>query len=69
MVRRSPANRTGTGAIWPFVNDMEGGGKGQKYIELAKFLLDSRYTAAVIPRETGRSMTKVTCRLLNNMRQ
>ena len=24
-----------------FVNDMEGGGKGQKYIELAKFLLDS----------------------------
>ncbi len=29
-----------------FVNDMEGGGKGQKYIELAKFLLDCRYTAA-----------------------
>src|SRR5579863_5312930 len=26
-----------------FVNDMEGGGKGQKYIELAKFLLESRY--------------------------
>jgi DUF1680 family protein len=32
-----------------FVNDMEGGGKGQKYIELAKFLLDCRYTAAVNP--------------------
>ena len=32
-----------------FVNDMEGGGKGQKYIDLAKFLLDSRYTAAVNP--------------------
>ncbi len=29
-----------------FVNDMEGGGKGRKYIELAKFLLDCRYTAA-----------------------
>ncbi len=29
-----------------FVNDMEGGGKGQRYIELAKFLLDCRYTAA-----------------------
>jgi DUF1680 family protein len=26
-----------------FVNDMEGGGKGDKYVELAKFLLDSRY--------------------------
>jgi len=25
-----------------FVNDMEGNGKGQKYIQLAKFLLDSR---------------------------
>ena len=33
-----------------FVNDMEGGG-GQKYIELAKFLLDSRYTAARNDRE------------------
>jgi DUF1680 family protein len=32
-----------------FVNDMEGGGKGDKYIQLAKFLLDSRYTAAVNP--------------------
>jgi DUF1680 family protein len=32
-----------------FVNDMEGGGKGQKYVELAKFLLDSRYIAAVNP--------------------
>jgi DUF1680 family protein len=31
-----------------FVNDMEGSG-GQKYIELAKFLLDSRYNAAVNP--------------------
>ena len=29
-----------------FVNDMEGGGKGNKYIQLAKFLLDCRYTAA-----------------------
>jgi DUF1680 family protein len=32
-----------------FVNDMEGGGKGDQYIETAKFLLDSRYTAAVNP--------------------
>jgi DUF1680 family protein len=32
-----------------FVNDMEGGGKGDAYIQLAKFLLDSRYTAAVNP--------------------
>ena len=32
-----------------FVNDVEGGGKGQKYIDLAKFLLDCRYTAAVNP--------------------
>jgi uncharacterized protein len=32
-----------------FVNDVEGGGKGQKYIELAKFLLDCRYTAAADP--------------------
>ena len=31
-----------------FVNDMEGAGKGQKYIELAKFLLDCRYNAAVV---------------------
>ena len=29
-----------------FVNDMEGGGKGTKYVELAKFLLDCRYNAA-----------------------
>jgi DUF1680 family protein len=29
-----------------FVNDMEGGGKGQPYIELAKYLLDARYLAA-----------------------
>jgi DUF1680 family protein len=35
-----------------FVNDMEGGGKGQKYIELAKFLLDSRYNSA--PSERAR---------------
>ncbi len=34
-----------------FVNDMEGGGKGQKYIDLAKFLLDSRYTAATSDRD------------------
>jgi DUF1680 family protein len=34
-----------------FVNDMEGGGKGQKYIELAKFLLDCRYNAAVTPND------------------
>lgn len=32
-----------------FVNDMEGAGKGDKYIQTAKFLLDSRYTAAVNP--------------------
>lgn len=32
-----------------FVNDMEGGGRGDKYIETAKFLLDCRYTAAVNP--------------------
>lgn len=29
-----------------FVDDMEGNGSGQKYIQLAKFLLDSRYNAA-----------------------
>ena len=29
-----------------FVNDREGGGRGRKYIELAKFLLDCRYNAA-----------------------
>jgi DUF1680 family protein len=34
-----------------FVNDMEGGGKGDKYIQLAKFLLDCRYNAAANPRE------------------
>jgi DUF1680 family protein len=32
-----------------FVNDMEGGGKGDPYIETAKFLLDSRYNAAANP--------------------
>jgi hypothetical protein len=32
-----------------FVNDMEGGGKGDNYIATAKFLLDCRYTAAVDP--------------------
>ncbi|MBI4905499.1 MAG: glycoside hydrolase family 127 protein [Acidobacteria bacterium] len=32
-----------------FVNDMEGGGKGDAYIATAKSLLDSRYTAAVNP--------------------
>ncbi len=32
-----------------FVNDMEGGGKGDKYIQTAKWLLDCRYTAAVNP--------------------
>ena len=30
-----------------FVNDMEGGGKGEKYIELARWLLDCRSTTAV----------------------
>lgn len=30
-----------------FVNDMEGGGKGERYIQLAKWLLDCRSTAAV----------------------
>ena len=34
-----------------FVNDMEGGGKGDKYIKLAKFLLDCRYNAAVNDRD------------------
>ena len=32
-----------------FVNDIEGGGQGDKYIQTAKFLLDCRYTAAVNP--------------------
>jgi uncharacterized protein len=32
-----------------FVNDMEGSGHGDKYIQTAKFLLDCRYTAAVNP--------------------
>jgi DUF1680 family protein len=34
-----------------FVNDMEGGGKGNNYIQLAKFLLDCRYTAGRNDRE------------------
>jgi len=34
-----------------FVNDMEGGGKGQRYIDLAKYLLDARHTTATGPRE------------------
>ena len=34
-----------------FVNDTEGAGKGQKYIELGKFLLDNRYHAARNERE------------------
>ena len=34
-----------------FVNDNEGAGKGQKYIELGKFLLDNRYVAARNERE------------------
>lgn len=34
-----------------FVNDMEGGGKGDHYIQLAKFLLDCRYTTATGPNE------------------
>ena len=34
-----------------FVNDMEGGGKGDRYIQLAKFLLDCRYTASTSERE------------------
>jgi uncharacterized protein len=32
-----------------FVNDMEGGGKGDAYVQLAKHLLDARYHAAVNP--------------------
>jgi len=32
-----------------FVNDMEGGGKGDRYIATAKFLLDCRYNAAPDP--------------------
>ena len=34
-----------------FVNDTDGKGKGDKYIQLAKFLLDSRSRAATDPRE------------------
>jgi DUF1680 family protein len=34
-----------------FVNDNEGAGKGRKYIELGKFLLDNRYYAARNERE------------------
>ena len=34
-----------------FVNDTEGRGKGDRYIALAKFLLDSRYYAAMDERE------------------
>lgn len=34
-----------------FVNDMEGGGKGGRYIQLARFLLDCRYTAGRYDRE------------------
>jgi DUF1680 family protein len=37
-----------------FVNDMEGGGKGRPYIELAKYLLDARYLAA----ESDRARTE-----------
>ena len=47
-----------------FVNDMEGGGKGDNYIRTAKFLLDSRYTTAVNPgrdrREYDQSHLPVT---------
>lgn len=32
-----------------FVNDMEGGGKGDPYVQTARNLLDARYTAAVNP--------------------
>ena len=32
-----------------FVNETEGGGQGDRYIQTAKFLLDCRYTAAVDP--------------------
>ncbi len=34
-----------------FVNDMEGGGRGDKYVQLAKFLLDCRCTASTSDRE------------------
>ncbi len=34
-----------------FVNGVEGGGKGSKYIELAKFLLDCRYNTGTGPRD------------------
>lgn len=34
-----------------FVNEVEGAGKGDKYLKLAKFLLDCRYTTATTPRE------------------
>ena len=45
-----------------FVNDMEGGGKGDKYIETARFLLDSRYTPPSTRRATGRNTTRAICR-------
>ncbi len=45
-----------------FVNDMEGGGKGDKYIQLAKFLLDSPvYRGRATRRATGRSTTRAIC--------
>jgi uncharacterized protein len=34
-----------------FVNDVDGGGKGQRYIALGKFLLDNRYHGATSERE------------------
>ena len=43
VVRRSPGGRAGAGPPGPLpANDTEGPGHGQKYIDLAKFLLDSR---------------------------
>ncbi len=36
-----------------FVNDNEGAGKGDKYINLAKFLLDNRYRSARSEKERG----------------
>jgi hypothetical protein len=34
-----------------YVNEVEGGGKGDRYIRLGKFLLDCRYTTAPSPRQ------------------
>ncbi len=52
-VRRTSGDGTGVSALPDrFVNESEeSAGKGQRYIELAKFLLDCRYNAAVTERD------------------